>query len=213
MGQKVNPTGFRIGVNKNHLSTWYSDSKNYAKQLTEDIKVRAFIEKKIGNSGVAEVKISRNLSNVLIEIIVARPGVVIGRGGKGIEDLKKALDKILGLKTDLKVLEAKNAASNAQIIAHNVAEQIGRRVAPRIAMSREIENVKTVRGIKGVRIAVSGRIKGQEIARTEKVTFGAIPLQTLRADIDYALVHAQVPNAGTQGIKVWVYKGEKRDRD
>jgi len=213
LGQKVNPTGFRIGVNKNQLATWYSDKKNYAKYLADDIKVRSYVQKKLSSAGIAEIKINRNLNTVAVEITVARPGVVIGRGGKGIEEVKKQLDVILKTKTDLKVLEAKNPAISAQIIASNIAEQIGRRVAPKIAMFRELENAKNTRLAKGVKIAVSGRIRGSEIARTEKAQFGSIPLQTLRADVDYANVHAPVPNAGIQGIKVWVYKGEKRTRD
>lgn len=208
MGQKINPTGFRVGVNKGWKSLWYSDDDGYKDLLQEDLKVRKFVQKKLYSAGVHTVKIKRFMNKILIEIVVARPGVVIGRGGAGIEELKNDLDKKINGNVEIKILEVKNPDTSAKIIAKNVAEQIERRIAPKIAMARELEKAKNTGLVKGVRIWIAGRIRGAEIARTEKKQWGTIPLQTLRADIDYALIHAQVPNAGRQGVRVWVYKGE-----
>lgn len=209
MGQKINPTGFRLNLNKGWRSLWYADTHSYKNLVHEDLKTREHIQKKLYSAGVHTVKIKRYMNKVLIEIIVARPGVVIGRGGSGIEELKNELDKVINGKVELKIIEVKNPDISAKIIAKNVAEQVERRIAPKIAMARELKKAKDTGKIKGIRIWVSGRIRGAEISRTEKRQWGTIPLQTLRADIDYALIHAQVPNAGKQGIKVWVYNGEK----
>jgi len=210
MGQKINPNGFRVGVNRAYLSSWYAqDKKSYSKYLAQDTKLKGIVKQKLSNAGLASVKILRNINSITVEITVSRPGVVIGRGGAGIETLKKELDRLMKTTVDIKILEAKDPNSIAVLIAKNVGDQIVRRIAPKIAISRELENAKQCRDLKGLRIAVSGRIKGAEIARTEKAQFGTIPLQTLRADIDYAFEYFQVPNAGIQGIKVWAYKGEK----
>jgi len=209
MGQKVNPHGFRLGVNKGWNSVWYAPKKDFGNLLLEDIKIREFISEKLKAAGVHTVIIKRSMNKVAIEVTVARPGVVIGRGGESIEKLKKEVNKKMKEDVELKIFEAKKSEAIAKLIAENISNQVSRRIVPKYAMSREIENAKNSPYIKGIRIWVSGRIKGAEIARTEKAQWGSVPLQTLRADIDYAFVEASVPNAGKHGIKVWVYTGEK----
>ncbi len=208
MGQKVNPIGFRLGINKGWKSIWYTDKANYAKLLRQDLDARKFVQEKLSSAGVHEVKIKRSMNKVSIEIIVARPGVVIGRGGAGIEQLKKDLSRRFKSQVDLKVLEIKRPEISARLIALKIKDMLEKRVVPKFAAKKEIENAQSTGEIKGVRIWIAGRIKGAEIARTEKYQWGTVPLQTLRADIDYCSLAAQVPNAGKQGIKVWVYKGE-----
>lgn len=213
MGQKVNPTGFRLGVNQNWRSQWFASKQDYADKLLNDIKVRNFVREKLTSAGVAELYIKRFVKKVLIEVHVARPGVVIGRGGSGIEELKKDLVRMVNNEVEIKIFEVKRPEISARLIAESVRAQVERRVVPKYVAQREIENAKNTGLIKGVRIWVSGRIKGAEIARTEKFQWGTVPLQTLRADIDYEYITAQVPNAGKHGIKVWVYKGEKNSID
>lgn len=209
MGNKTNPTGMRVGVNQNWRSVWYADKSQYSDLLHEDIKVRKHVQEKLRNAGVHRVKIERSMNSITVNVIVARPGVVIGRGGAGVDELKKDLDRMLSGKVDLKIVEVQDPDTSARLIAQTVADQVSRRVVPKIAMSREIEKAKSNPKILGIRIWVSGRIKGVEIARTEKAQWGRVPLHTLRADISYAYERAQVPGAGIHGIKVWVYKGEK----
>jgi small subunit ribosomal protein S3 len=209
MGQKVNPSGFRLGVNKNWKSQWFAGKDRYADNVLADIKIREFIEKRLNNAGVADIIIKRSIKKITIEVYVSRPGVVIGRGGAGIEELKKQLDKMVEGEVELKILEVKRPEISAKLIAEAIKSQVERRIVPKYAAQREIENARNTGLVKGVRIWVSGRIKGAEIARTEKFQWGTVPLQTLRADIDYIELTAQVPNAGKQGIKIWVYKGEK----
>jgi small subunit ribosomal protein S3 len=209
MGNKSNPTGMRVGVNKNWDSIWYADKSSYSDLVHEDIKVRDFIEKKLKSAGIHRVKIERSMNSITVAVIVARPGVVIGRGGAGVDMLKKELDRMITGRVDLKIVEVKDPDTSAKLIAETVADQVARRIVPKFAMSREIEKAQSNPKIKGIRIWISGRIKGVEIARREKAQWGRVPLHTLRADIDYALVDAQVPHAGKHGIKVWVYTGEK----
>lgn len=209
MGQKVNPTGFRIGVNKGWNSTWYAPKSQYADLMLEDIKIRDFIRVQLANAGVGTIEVKRSMNKILIEVKVARPGVVIGRGGAGIESLKKELNRMIKGTVDLKIFEIKRPEASARLIADNVANQVARRIVPKYAALREIENAKGSSVVKGIRIWVSGRIKGVEIARTEKFQWGSVPLQTLRTNLDYAFVEAQVPNAGRHGIKVWINLGEK----
>lgn len=213
MGQKVNANGIRVGVNKGWRSFWYAPKDQYADMLHEDLKLKKYIRGKIEAAGVDMIKIKRSMNKVLIEITVARPGVVIGRGGSGIEEMKKELNRIVKGDVELKVYEIKNPEIRARLIAENIKNQLIRRIVPKFAASREIENAKNSGKIKGIKIWVSGRIKGAEIARVEKFQWGSVPMQTLRADIDYAFVDAEVPNAGKHGIKVWVYTGEKLDTD
>lgn len=214
MGQKIDPRSLRLGVNKNWDSIWYADEKDYVRFSMEDRAARESIKKKLDAAGVDVITIKRSLNKVFVEIVVARPGVVIGRGGSGIEEMKKEMNKIFKTDVDLKIIEVKNPEVSARLIAQNIKAQLVRRIVPKFAMSKEIERVKLSSAkVKGVRIWVSGRIKGTEIARTEKVQWGTVPLATLRADIDYTKEIAQVPNAGTHGIKVWVYRGEKSKMD
>lgn len=209
MGHKINPTGFRIGINKGHTSSWFADKKSYANNVLSDHIAREYLLKKLAPSGVADIFIKRTLNSISIDITVARPGVVIGRGGKAIEDLKKYLSRIFKNKVEIKIIEAKNPEAQSAIVAYMVADQCMRRVPPKQAMQRELLKIKDMPGVYGAKIWVKGRIKGQEIARTEKVQWGSIPLHTLRADIDYAFYPVRVPNAGLHSVKVWIYKGEK----
>jgi small subunit ribosomal protein S3 len=211
MGQKINPTGFRTGVNKNWKSAWYANKQQYPDNIVKDLEVREYLKKELKNAGLAEIKIKRYTNKIEIGISVARPGVVIGRGGSGIEKIKKVLQKKLSGNIDLKVYEVKVPEASARLIADNIVNQLERRIVPKYACQRALEGAKNAKDVRGIRIWVSGRIKGAEIARTEKFQWGTVPLQTLRADIDYSYLTAQVPNAGKHGVKVWVYKGEKND--
>lgn len=208
MGQKVNPTGFRLAYTKDWKSLTYVEPGNYPKMLEEDLKIREFISKKISNAGVVEVITKRFMNNILVEISVARPGIVIGKGGSGIDKLKLDLQKLIRNKVEIKLFEVGSPELSAQLVAENVAAQIARRIVPKFAAQREIENAKNSGKVGGIRIWVSGRIKGAEIARTEKFQFGTVPLQTLKANIDYAYVKTSVPNAGLHGVKVWIFKKE-----
>ncbi len=208
MGQKIHPNAMRIGVNKSWKAAWYA-TDSYADLVAEDIKIRKYLDSKLANAGLEQVVIKKYASHNEVVVKVARPGVVIGRGGSGIEEIKKELSRKLGSVIDIKIFEVKNPEISASLIADNVARQLERRIVPKFACQRAIDSVKNSKLASGVRIWVSGRIKGAEIARTEKFQWGTVPLQTIRADIDYTYLSAQVPNAGTHGIKVWVYKGEK----
>ncbi len=212
MGQKIHPTGLRVGINKNWKSFWYMPKEDYGDTVHIDHKIRKFIYKELKAAGIAKVSIKRFMNRVEIEIRVARPGVVIGRGGEQIEQIKNKINKIADMKAEVKVVEEKNPDVSARILANRIAEQLERRIVPKFAMSKELEKTKNKPNVQGVRIWVSGRIKGVEIARTEKMEWGTIPLHTLAKDIDYAFTEAQVPNAGKHGIKVWVCrKGKKRN--
>lgn len=213
MGQKIHPTGLRVGVTKNWKSFWFMPKDQYGETAYEDYKIRKYIRKELKSAGVEKVEIKRFMNKVEIEMRVARPGVVIGRGGEQIEETKKKLNKIAGGKVELKVLEVKDPEVSAQLIADHITGQLERRVVPKFVMSKELEKAVNSGKLKGMRIWVSGRIKGAEIARTEKLQWGTLPLQTLDADIDYAFSEAQVPNAGKQGVKVWVYKGKKSEME
>ncbi len=213
MGQKIHPVGFRLGTNRTWSSVWFAnDTATYVKNLHSDIKVRKFVLKALKASGVAEVNIKRALNNVVIEIHVARPGMVIGKGGKGLEDLTKELTKMLGTEPRLEVKEVKNPSLEARIIAQNIVDGIQKRVSPKFLMTKELERIKDA-GALGGRIWISGLIGGSQIHRTEKKSFGTIPLQTLRADISYAGLDALTYNSGVMGVKVWIYRGEKKDYD
>lgn len=201
---KVNPVGFRIGVNKNWSSRWYSDKKLYADKVLGDIKARKIINDKLKTAGISEIIIKRLISKIIIEINVARPGVVIGRGGAGITQLRDVLTDLLKQPVDIKIFEVKNPESIAKIVAENIAMQCERRVNPKMAMSKAVEAAKQSGLIKGIDIWIGGRIKGAEMARRERVKWGTVPRHTLRADIDYAFTEAQVPGAGKHGIKVWI---------
>jgi len=206
---KVNPVGFRIGVNKNWNSRWYASKEDYAEKYLSDKKVNALVEEKLKQAGVASIVIKRLINKVLIEISVARPGVVIGRGGAGITALKDELTKLLKTNVDIKIFEIKNPDIIAKLVAENIAQQCERRINPKMAAGKAVEAAKNTGLVKGIEVWIGGRIKGAEMARREKVRWGVVPRHTIRADLDYAFVEAMVPQAGKHGIKVWINKGEK----
>ena|SRR5579872_2111360 len=213
MGQKIHPVGFRLGINKTWSSIWFAnDRATYVANLHADIKARTYVQKKLRGAGIAEVNIKRALNNIVVEVYVARPGMVIGKGGKGLDDLKRALVDILKTDVRLEVKEVKSPALEARIVAQNIVDGIEKRVSPKFLMTKELDRIKDA-GAMGARIWVSGLIGGSAIHRTEKKVFGTIPLQTLRADISYANLNALTYNSGVMGVKVWIYKGEKKDYD
>ncbi len=206
MGQKVNPHGLRVGVIKDWDSKWYADKKNFADLLIEDHDIREYIKKRLYAAGIAKIEIERAANRVKISIYTAKPGMVIGRGGAGVEELRKELEKLTGKSIVLNVEEVKNQDLNAQLVAENIAEALERRVAFRRAMKQSIQ--RTMRqGALGIKTSVSGRLGGADMARTEGYSEGTIPLQTLRADIDYGFAEADT-TYGKLGVKVWLYKGE-----
>ena len=206
MGQKVSPVGMRIGINKSWESTWYADNKDFAKYLNNDNKIRKYLEKKLKDASVSNILIERNQKNTNIIINTAKPGVVIGHNGDEIEKLKKELAKLVDENIQISIMEIKNPDLNASLVAESIAHQIENRVSFRIAQKRAIRNTMKA-GAKGIKTAVSGRLGGADMARTEGYTEGNIPLQTLRANIDYAHKEADT-TYGKIGVKVWIYKGE-----
>lgn len=207
MGQKVNPHGLRVGVIKDWNAKWYADKRNFADNLVEDHKVREFVKKELFNAGISKVEIERAAKRVKLNIYTAKPGVIIGKGGSGIEKLKKQLSTIIAEKNVLiNIVEVKNVEADSQLMAENIAAQLEKRISFRRAMKQTIQRAMKS-GAKGVKIACSGRLGGAEIARTEQYHEGTIPLQTLRADIDYGFAEADT-TYGKIGVKVWVYNGE-----
>jgi small subunit ribosomal protein S3 len=207
MGQKVHPHGLRVGVIKDWDAKWYADKKNFADNLVEDNKVREFVKKKTAAAGVSRIQIERAAKRIKLNIYTAKPGMIIGRGGSGIDALKAEILKMVGDKNVLiNIVEVKSAESNAQLMAENVAQQLEKRISFRRAMKQTIQRAMKT-GVKGVKTACAGRLGGAEIARTESYHEGTIPLQTLRADIDYGFAEADT-TYGKIGVKVWVYKGE-----
>ncbi len=207
MGQKVNPISMRLQVNKDWRSKWFANKKDYANYLEQDLKVRNHIDKKLGTrASINKVDIERSPNLVNVTIVTAKAGVVIGRGGTGAQELKDAIEKIYQVPTRVNIEEIKKPELYAKLVAENIAFQLQKRISFRRAIKSAAAN--TMRsGAKGVRIQVSGRLNGAEMARREKEIAGSVPLHTLRADIDYAYVPAQTPG-GVIGIKVWIYKGE-----
>ncbi len=206
MGQKVNPISFRIGYTKNWRSLWFADNKDFSTNILEDYKIRDYIKKKFLQAAVSLVVIERLADQIKVKIFSARPGVIIGRRGADIDRLKADLGKVTPKVVSIDIQEIKNPAVDAQLIAQNVAFQLEKRVAFRRAMKRAIEQARAA-GAKGIKIKCSGRLGGAEMARTEGYREGKIPLQTLRADIDYGFAEA-VTTYGLLGIKCWVYKGD-----
>jgi len=207
LGQKVNPHGFRVGVIKDWNSKWYADKKNFADNLVEDYKIREFLKSKLYTSGISKIEIERAAKRVKINIYTAKPGMVIGRGGSGIEVIKQDMKKIVIDKNVLiNIVEVKQAENNAQLMAESVASQLEKRISFRRAMKQTIQRAMRT-GVKGVKTACAGRLGGAEIARTEHYHEGTIPCQTLRADIDYGFAEANTVY-GKIGVKVWVYRGE-----
>ena len=206
MGQKVNPHGMRIGINKDWSSKWYANNKDFSKYLASDIKIRKCLTKKLKDAAVANININRDSKKTEVIIYTAKPGVVIGHGGEEIEKIKNELCKLTGENVVVSIFEIKNPDMVAQIVAQNIARQIEARGSYRMAMKRAIRNTMKA-GAKGIKTLASGRLNGVEIARSEFYNEGTIPLHTLRADIDYGTAVAAT-TFGKIGIKVWIYKGE-----
>ncbi len=207
MGQKVNPHGLRVGVIKGWDAKWYANKKNFADNLVEDNKIRKFVKKELFSAGISKIEIERAAKRVKLNIYTAKPGVIIGKGGAGIEALKNKLTQfIYGKNVLINIVEVKNAESDAQLMAENIAAQLEKRISFRRAMKQTMQRAMK-HGIKGVKTACSGRLGGAEIARTEHYHEGTIPLQTLRADIEYGFAEADT-TYGKIGVKVWVYNGE-----
>ncbi len=207
MGQKINPVGFRLAVNRNWSSRWYANSRSFAPMLAEDIKVRDFLKKKLAHASVGRVLIERPAKDARITIFSARPGVVIGKKGEEIEALKAELRRIMGVQqVHVNIEEIRKPEIDAQLIADSIAQQLEKRIMFRRAMKRAMQNAMRL-GAQGIKIMSAGRLNGIEIARTEWYREGRVPLHTLRADIDYGMGEAKT-NYGVIGIKVWVYKGE-----
>ena len=206
MGQKVHPIGFRIGVIRNTDSTWYLPKKQFADALYEDYKIRQYIKKNLAQAAISRVEIERAGNRVKAALFTAKPGVIIGRQGKGVDDLKAALDKLTGKQCHVSVQEIRQPDQDAQLVSENIAQQIEKRIAYKRAMRQAIMRAMKL-GVKGIRILCSGRLAGAEMARKEQDRQGKIPLQTLRADIDYGFAEAAT-TYGNIGIKVWIYKGD-----
>lgn len=206
MGQKVNPIGFRIGVIQDWRSKWFADKKDFGKLLGEDMRIRKYIKKKLYYSGVSRILIEKSTDRMRITIIAARPGIIIGRRGEAIDKLKEELHDFTDKEIHIDIEEVKVPELDAQLVGENIALQIERRVAYRRAMKKAIQQAMSV-GAKGIKVKIGGRLAGAEIARQESYKEGKIPLQTLRADIDYGFAIAYT-TYGTIGVKVWVYKGD-----
>ena len=205
MGQKVNPHGLRLGIIKTWDAKWYAD-KDFAKNLHEDIKIRDYIKQKLFSAGVSRIEIERAANRVKATIHTAKPGMVIGRGGSGIEDLKRSLRKLTNKTIDISIAEIKQPELDATLVAENIAAQLEKRIAFRRAMKQSVGRTMRM-GAKGIKVMVGGRLGGAEIARTESYREGSIPLHTLRADIDYGTAEART-TYGRIGVKVWIYRGE-----
>jgi len=206
MGQKVNPISLRLGINRGWDSVWYAKKSEYGKYLIEDYKIREYIKKNVVNSGVSQVIIERTTKKCIISIYTSRPGFVIGKKGSDIEKIKKNLSKISSTEVGLNIKEIKRPELNAYLVAENIAQQLIKRIAFRKAMKRAIQSALRL-GAKGIRVCVAGRLAGNEIARTEWLREGSVPLHTFRADVDYAEAEA-LTTYGIIGVKVWIYKGE-----
>ena len=206
MGQKVNPIGFRLGINRSWDSIWYAKKNDYGKFLIEDYKIRQYIRKNIINSGVSEIIIERSSKKCSVSIHTSRPGFVIGKKGADIEKIKSKISKITDSEVYVNIKEIKKPELNAYLVAENIAQQLVKRIAYRRAMKRAMQSTMRL-GAKGIKVCVSGRLAGNEIARTEWLREGSVPLHTFRADVDYAEAEA-LTTYGIIGVKVWIYKGE-----
>lgn len=206
MGQKVNPHGLRIGIIKDWDTKWYANDKNFSSYLVEDVQIRKFIKKKLYISGISRIEIDRAANKVKINVNTAKPGLVIGKGGQGIEELRKEVEKMTGKSVLINITEIKSPEMDAQLVAENIASQLEKRISFRRAMKQAMSRTMKL-GAKGIKTACAGRLGGAEIARTEHYHEGTIPLQTLRADIDYGFAEADT-TYGKIGVKVWIYKGE-----
>ena len=206
MGQKVHPYGFRLGIIKDHKSKWFAGKKEYAAYVQEDYELRTYIRERVRHAGISRIDIQRTRDRITVDVRAARPGIVIGRRGAEADAIRETLQKMTGKQIKLNINEVKNAELDAQVTAHNVAEQLKGRVSFRRAMKRATQNAMKA-GAKGIRVQCSGRLGGAEMSRTEWYREGRVPLHTLRADIDYGFREAKT-TAGRIGVKVWIYKGE-----
>lgn len=210
MGQKVNPHGLRVGVIKDWDTKWYANKKDFSSYLVEDYKIRKFLKNKLYLAGVSSIEIERTVNKLTISVKTAKPGIVIGKGGAGIEDIKKDVEKLISCdaqkNVSINIIEVKSPDLDAQLCAENIASQLEKRISFRRAMKQVMSRAMRF-GAKGIKTAVSGRLGGAEIARVEHYHEGTIPLQTLRADIDYGFAEANT-TAGKIGVKVWIYRGE-----
>ena len=206
MGQKMDPNGLRVGVIRDWNSKWYADAKHFGDYLVEDHKIREYVKKKLYVSGISKIEIERTAKMVKINLYTAKPGIIIGKGGAGVEAIKADIVKLIGKDVNLNIVEVKNIDTDAQLVAENIAGQLERRISFRRAMKQCMQ--KTMKsGALGIKTAVSGRLGGADMARTEFYKEGTIPLQKLRADIDYGFAEADT-TYGKIGVKVWIYKGE-----
>lgn len=206
MGQKVNPKGLRIGIIKDWDGKWFAGKKDFSALLMEDVKVRKFVKKKLFAAGISRIQIERAANRVKLTIHAAKPGIVIGRGGTEVENLRKILEKMTGKQVHINIAEIKIPETDAQLVAENVASQLEKRIAFRRAMKQSVSRSMKM-GAKGIKVACAGRLAGAEIARSEWYSEGKVPLHTLRADIDYGFAEANT-TYGKIGVKVWMYKGE-----
>ena len=208
MGQKTNPIGLRLGINRSWDSVWF-DEKNYASKLHEDIILRNYINNRLSHASISRIEISRTSKRVSVTIHTARPGIVIGRGGTEVETLKAELKKFMGYDVNINVLEIKRPGLRAELVGQNIAQQLEKKVNYRRAVKKAIQSTMSM-GAEGIRVCVSGRLNGNEIARSETYREGQVPLHTLRAEIDYTSITSHT-SYGTIGVKVWIYTGEKRN--
>ena len=206
MGQKVHPNGIRLGIVKEHTSMWYADRKNYSDYLLNDLQVRDFLRKRLVDASVSRIEIHRSAQDARIKIHTARPGIVIGKKGEDVEQLRLILSEMMGINVNLNIEEIRKPELDAYLVAQNVAQALERRVQFRRAMKRVIQNAMRI-GAEGIKVRVAGRLGGAEIARAEVYHEGRVPLHTLRADIDYATYETKT-TYGILGIKVWIFKGE-----
>lgn len=209
MGQKVHPNGIRLGITKPWISTWYADKADYANNLSSDWEVRKFLEKKLKQASVSKIVIERPAKSVRVTIHTARPGVVIGKKGEDVEKLRNQVAKLTGIPAQINIAEIRKPELDAKLVAEGIASQLERRVMFRRAMKRAVQNAMRL-GAKGIKVEVSGRLGGAEIARSEWYREGRVPLHTLRADIDYSTAESHT-QYGVIGVKVWVFKGEVLD--
>ena len=208
MGQKTNPIGLRLGINRNWDSVWF-DEKNYAAKLHEDIVLRNYINKKLSHASISRIEISRTPKRVTVTIHTARPGIVIGRGGTEVEELKAELKKYMGYDVNINVSEIKRPGLRAELVGQNIAQQLEKKVNYRRAVKKAIQSTMSM-GAEGIRVCVAGRLNGNEIARRETYREGRVPLHTLRAIIDYTITESHT-SYGVIGVKVWIYTGESRN--
>jgi len=207
MGQKVNPNGFRVGVIKDWNTRWYASKKDFADFLVEDRKIRDFVKKKYYQASISRIEIDRAAGKTTVSIFTARPGLLIGKGGTGIDAIKDDIKKAIGKDVSVNIMEIRDPDADAQLVAENIASQLEKRISFRRAMKQSMGRAMQKNGVKGIKLMVSGRLGGAEIARSEGYHDGSIPLQTMRADIQYGFAEAKT-TYGRIGCKVWIYKGE-----